>query len=166
MNQKYTGLKTALPGAMALFGCGMLLAAPAKSANQSDEAARLIREVQVSAQQVSAHAQDWAHLATTSQATWAAYDKQWNMIKPAMEELSLRLSRLEVLRSVLPQIQQDAIRSSQVLDREMTRDTHALEAMLTTHSKEPKNPAFRKHAGALWREAQQMAVTLKGAKRS
>lgn len=165
----FEGFRSAvrLSGMMLALG-GMLAAAPstatsAKSADESQEAARLLREVRIDARRIARHARRFEQLSMKPAVTWQSYDQQWNLIKPSMESMSMKLGRLEAMRGKLSPARQTAADHAETLLRQMERQTSELHALLNRNGVSLSAPAFKSHSARLAKSARQLAMAVKPA---
>jgi hypothetical protein len=149
-----------LVAAMLTFG-GVSMAAPASSklnATETREAAKLLKEVRSDAWHVNKHARRWEMLSEKQTPKWHAYDKQWNLIKPSVEDMNMKLHRLEALRASLTPAEQKAVDSGMPLAKDIAAQTHDLRMFLDhQYSKDLSNPAYKKTSEALAKDARELA---------
>ena len=163
---RYGSITWPLAAIVIFAGTGMAAPAagqPAGSSVQSREAARLLRDIRMDARQVRAHAWRWTMLTDTRTATWYKFDKQWNEIKPPVEDMSMKLVRLEDMSASLPPLEQKAIAESEPLVARIAGETHALRTELDksyTHLSNLSNPALKGNSKILARDAGQLVRTV------
>jgi hypothetical protein len=129
---------------------------PASPAQESRTAARLLRDIRMDSRQVRAHAWRWAMLTENQSATWYNFDRQWNEIKPPVEDMTINLVRLENMRANLPASEQKAIDGSKPLIAEIALESHGLRTDLDRYYNDlsnPLTPASNSDARVLARDA-------------
>jgi hypothetical protein len=151
---------------------GTAIAAPAESdaaatTQQAHEAASLLRSIRMDARQVRSHAWDWAMLTKDPSTSWYSYDRQWNQIKPAVEDMSIKLNRLEEMRAELSPWEQTATDRSKPLVTEIAWETHTLRTGLDKFYTDLGNlsvPAsFKGESSGLARDAGRLVRTVERA---
>jgi hypothetical protein len=145
-------------GLAALLGVGLLGAAPMAKAGESQQAEILLRGIRVEAQRVAVHARRFQELAMSPSTAWQAYDTQWNEIKPLTEGMSIKVARLEAMKTKLPEGQQKAVDGSQVLIARIDAGTHTLRTLLNENNGSIASRALRARATAVDREARQLST--------
>ncbi len=152
------------PMALILVFVGFGMAAPAASKPwKSREARRLLWEIRMDARQIRSHAYRWDMLTKSQNATWYKYDRQWRAIKPAVQDMSAKLSRLDQIESTLPRREQDAILASRPLAANIAGDSIDLRAAIGESYKDVydiSSTTFQKDSQALARDAGRLIRTL------
>jgi hypothetical protein len=166
---KNLGITGSVIAAMLVFG-GTLVAAPAasntKPAQQSREAAKLLKDIRMDAREVAKHAQRFETLSTKSTAKWQAFDTQWNEIKPSVEDMSMKLSRLQKMEASLPEGQQKAIENSEPLVRNIAGDTHDLYQLVDQGMTNLPRKQFKQESGELANAAHKLAQVTQSPKQA
>jgi hypothetical protein len=106
---------------------------PARCVGESHEAANLLRDIRMDARQVRAHAWQWTMLRKRQTGAWYNFDRQWNEIKPPVEDMSMKLVRLEDMKAKLPAWEQQAMDGSKRLMAQITAETHDIRAELDSY---------------------------------
>lgn len=146
--------------ALAMF-TGVAMAAPAPvqspmSTVESREGAKLLRDIRMDARQVRTHAWRSDMLAKRQTAMWYKFDRQWNEIKPPVEDMSIKLVRLQEMSANLPAWEQKAIADSQPLIARIASETHDYRTELNERPADlthPPKPALAGDARILARDA-------------
>jgi hypothetical protein len=129
---------------LAAWGGTAAAAAPAPEmaphVQESSTARRLLRDVRMDARQIRAHAWQWAILAKSHTANWYDFDRQWNEIKPSVEDMSMKLVQLEDMSPNLPVWEQKAIDSTKPLFSDISSETHSLRLELAGYYNDLSNP--------------------------
>jgi hypothetical protein len=91
---------------LSLGAMTMLLGTAAASTSASSSTAiRLLRDIKTDAAKIQSVAARWEGLTKTSGTTWLRYDRQWNEIKPAQEDMQIKLWRLEGMQAALSPVE-------------------------------------------------------------
>jgi len=135
--------------------------ATSKSPDESKRAGRLLRDIRSDAAQIQSAAAELDRLATTSGATWVQYDRQWNVMKPAEEDMQLRLARLEKMDANLSPAQRDELNQSRTLIQQIHARTHALRALLDQNGVQMNDSHFHLYAVSLKRDSSKLQRTVK-----
>jgi hypothetical protein len=136
---------------------------PASPAQEARTSAGLLRDIRMDARQVRAHAWQWAMLTKNQSAFWSNFDRQWNEIKPPVEDMSMKLVRLENMRASLPASDQKAIDASKPLIADIARETHGLRMELDRYYNDlsiPLTPASVSDARVLAQDAGRLVRTV------
>lgn len=118
------------------------------------ESARTVatdRVITADAMQVRQAAQQLNHLTQSSAATWLDYDRQWNEIKPSVEDMQSKLDHLEATAA------HSNFNEEKRLVGEISGCTHELYQLLNQPGVQTTNPKFADYARTLSREAQNLA---------
>ena len=145
-----------------LFGSAVLVQAANTSrsgVNEAHVAARLIRDLKADAIQVRSAAMLLDTLTKNPSATWLDYDRQWNEIKPSVEDMQMKLVRLEGMQSAISAAERQEIDQSKVLIEEIQGRTHQLRTLLDEPGVRTTDPKFKAYARSLSREASQLERT-------
>ena len=125
----------------------------ARTGDELQTATRLLRDIKTDAMQVQSAASELEHLAKNSGATWPEYDRQWNEIKPAQEDMDIKLWRLESMQAKLsPAERQELERSKPMIEHIQSR-THELRALLDKPGVTTTDAKFKVYATSLRNEA-------------
>lgn len=134
-----------------------VLAQPAASSgqtkNESQETARLLRDVRADAMQVRSAAAQLDHLTRSPGAQWVEYDRQWNEIKPPVEDMQMKLARLETMHAAISPAERQELAQSKLLIQEIQSRTHELRALLDKPGVQTKDAHFDRYARYLRSEA-------------
>ena len=138
-----------------LFSAGTVStqAASLKAEDQHRDAAGLLREIKADAAQVRSAAMRLNALTRASNVKWLEYDKQWNEIKPAVEDMDMKLTRLERMQSALAPAERDDMNKCRPLIQEIRSDTHELRTLLDQPGVQLTDKNFHAEARGLLREA-------------
>ncbi len=139
-----------------LAGSALALEAASTSTNigdQSKQAARLLRDIKTDAAQVRSAAARWDSLAESSGAKWMDYDRQWNEIKPSVENMQTKLARLETMQSALSPAERTELDQTKPLIAEVQSRTHQLLTLLDKPGVQTTDAKFKTYARSLRSEA-------------
>lgn len=158
-------------------------------ANHSQSVSRLLSDVKTDAQHVRGVADHFDQLtknpsaistsanlsnanATTSPNAWAitasernfnpaweAYDRQWNEIKPVLEDMQLKMARLDSMESSATPAERTQIDQAKKLVGEMQARMHRVHELLNQQNVQTTDPAFHRDARQLRTEAASLAKT-------
>jgi hypothetical protein len=161
---------------LAITGCvaaalvalpGISLAAEShapQATRETREASRLLKGIAADAHHIRAHARKVEKLQASSHATYKAYDRQWNDIKPNVEDMSLKFSRLENMRATVLPWQQAAIDRSAPEVKEIAGNLTEFRTYLNTSGISMTSPMFKTYGERLSKEASELSQTVKQAK--
>lgn len=145
--------------AMSITGAA-LLAGPLLAAQAPQQTAdRLLSQMKSEAQNVQMHANQLERLAKETNAKWAEFDQQWNEIKPAQEDLQVRLNRLESMRASLNDSQQKELDGCKTAVEQISSRTRELLKMMDQPQADLTSHQFRVDAQDLVKDAQTVAHT-------
>ena len=130
---------------------------------QSREADRLLRDIRSDARQVRTHAWRWDRLSINGTATWQQSDRQWNQIKPAVEDMQIKLGRIEAMLATLPAWERSTIASTRPLVDLIARNTHDLRVMLDKPNVNLTSTRSQRRSGSLAVEAGRLVRTERSA---
>jgi hypothetical protein len=156
MSCKHIGRAGMCAGTMMLLALPVLAQTAASSGqnkNESQETGRLLRDVRSDAMQVRSAAAQWEHLTTSSDAKWVEYDRQWNEIKPAVEDMQMKLARLETMHAGISPAERQELDQSKLLVSEIRSRTHELRALLDKPGVQTKDAHFNRYSRYLRSEA-------------
>jgi hypothetical protein len=152
-------MKSTLIVAM-LLGLGFLAcaaspattAAAAKEADQP-KAVRYLRDIRADAAQIQSSAAHLNELAASSGATWIEYDRQWNLIDPVVEDMKIKLARLETMQSALSPAERTEVDQSKPLVGEIQSRTRQFLTLLDTPGVQTSDGKFKACASSLKNDA-------------
>lgn len=127
-------------------------AAAAKGADQP-KAARYLRDIRADAAQIQSTAAHLDELAASTGATWIEYDREWNLIKPSVEDMQLKLARLETMQSALSPAERAEVDQSKPLVGEIQNRTHQFLTLLDTPGVQTSDTKFKAYASSLKNDA-------------
>ena len=126
---------------------------------ESRRAARLLRHIRADAMKVRSAASELELLTKNSSATWLEYDRQWNEIKPAQEDMEVKLWRLESIQAKLSPADAKELEQSKPMIQQIQRRTHELRALLDEPDIQTTNVKFKAYASILRSEAGKLEHT-------
>lgn len=146
---------------------GVVMAAPtttaAKPTAEAREVSKLLGDIAADARAVRVQARQIEKLARRPAPTYQAYDKHWNEMKPKVEEVSLKLDRLEKIRGSALPWQQQAIDRSALLINQISSNTEKLRTFLNEHGTNLSDPMFKTYGQTLARGAHELAMSVRPA---
>lgn len=122
-------------------------------------AARLLREIRVDAEQVRSAAARLDGLTKSSSVSWIDYDRQWNEIKPAQEDMEIKLGRLERIQAALSPEERKQLDQSKPMIGQIQLRTHELRVLLDKPGVQTGDSEFKTYAISLRRAASQLGRT-------
>lgn len=128
----------------------------AHAVDQSKQAARLLRDIKADAVSVRTAAMGLDTLTASSAARWLDYDRQWNEIKPSVEDMQIKLARLEPMKSALSPAERTELDQSKPVIGEIQNRTHQLFTLLGTPGVQTKDAKFKAYASSLKNEADKL----------
>jgi hypothetical protein len=141
---------------MALLGSALALQAASTSTtvgDQSTQASRLLRDIKADAVQVRSDAARVDTMAANSNTTWMDYDRQWNVIKPCVEDMQMKLARLERIQSSLSPAERTDLDQVKSLVGEIQSGTHQFLTLLDKPGVQTSDARFKTYASSLRSEA-------------
>src|SRR5579864_3198881 len=121
-------------GTMMMFAGSAVLAQAAastsKASNESNSSARLLRDVHSDAVHVQTAAAKLDQLAQNPNATWIDYDRQWNIMKPCVEDMVIRIARLEKMEANVSAAEKTEIDQAKTGVQAIQARVHALRKLL------------------------------------
>jgi hypothetical protein len=141
---------------MALLGSALALQAASTSTNvgdQSKQASRLLREIKADAVQIRSDAARLNTMAANSNTTWMDYDHQWNVMKPCVEDMQMKLARLERIQSSLSPAERTDLDQMKPLVGEIQSRTHEFLMLLDKPGVQTSDARFKTYASSLRNEA-------------
>ena len=154
------GLK--MLSAIAIFSGALIAQAgslPPKAGAESNQAARLMKEIKANAKQIQTSASNLEKLAKTRDAKWQDYDQQWNLIKPAQERINLAMQRLEGMQASLSPAERQTIDQTKRDVQAIAGATHDLWVRLGQPKVDLKTPALNADARRLDKAARELGKT-------
>jgi hypothetical protein len=145
-----------------LFGSAVLTqAAPptAKVADQSKRVERLFRDIRDDAVQVRSAATRLDALTKSSNATWLDYDRQWNEIKPSVEDMQMKWAQLETMQAAISPAERNELEQSKLMIEQIQGRTHQLRILLDEPGVQTNDAKFQVYARGLRNEAGQLQRT-------
>lgn len=125
-------------------------------ANESKKAGWLLKDIRTDAVQVRSAAAKLDNLAHSADAQWADYDQQWNEIKPSVEDMQIKLYRLDAMKTQLTPSEQKELAQSQRLIEGIQSRTRELRILMDQPGFEVNNARFKMYAHSLHRDAIQL----------
>ena len=147
------GAATILLGTAALARTG---SPSTKSADEPRIAARLLRDIKTDAVQVQSAASELEHLTRNSGATWLEYDRQWNEIKPAQEDMDIKLWRLESMQAKLSPAEREELEKTKPMIERIQSRTRELRALLDKPGVSTTDSTFKVDAVGLRNDARNL----------
>lgn len=120
----------------------------------------LLQEIKADAQTVETHATELGQLAMDPNTKWAQLNQKWNEIKPAQEELQMKIRRLESMRASLSAQQRKALDQSKGPVRLISTRTRELYRLMNRPGVDlTASPRFHSYAQSLSENADTLAST-------
>jgi hypothetical protein len=148
---------------MVLLGSALVLQAASTSTNVSDQskqASRLLREIKADAVQIRSDAAQLNTIAANSNTTWMDYDHQWNVLKPCVEDMQMKLARLERIQSSLSATERTELDQVKPLVGEIQTETHQFLALLDQPGVQTSDSHFKVYASSLRSEANKLQTVV------
>jgi hypothetical protein len=148
---------------MALLGSALALQAASTSTNtvdQSKQASRLLREIRADAIQIKSDAARLNTMAANSNTTWMDYDHQWNVMKPRVEDMQMKVARLERIQSSLSAAGRTDLEQMKPLIGEIQSGTHQFLTLLDKPGVQTTDARFKTYASSLRNEAGKLQTTV------
>lgn len=161
MKSKYRGHLGLWLGTVLLGSAVLTQAAPptAKVQDQSTKVARLFRDIREDAVQVHSAAARLDASTKSPNATWLDYDRQWNEIKPSVEDMQMKLARLETMQAAISPAERKELDQSKLMIEEIQGRTHQLRVLLDKPGVQTNDAEFKTYARGLRNEAGQLERT-------
>jgi hypothetical protein len=121
--------------------------------DSSKRAARLLRQIKADALAVRSAAAQLDSLTEGSGARWLDYDLQWNEIKPSVEDMQMKLARLETMQSALSPAERTDLNQIKPLIGEVQSRTHQFITLLDAPGVQTSGAKFKTYARSLRGEA-------------
>jgi hypothetical protein len=128
----------------------------AKTTDESQKAAQLLRDIKADAMQVQSAASRLDGLTKTSGATWLEYDRQWNEIKPAQEDMEMKMWRLERMQANISPAERQKLDQAKPMIGEIQLRTHELRTLLDQPGVQTSNVKFKTYARGLRNNASKL----------
>jgi len=145
-----------------LFGSAVLVqAAPSitKTGDESKKVSQLFRDIRADAIQVRSAATRLDSLTKNSGAKWLDYDRQWNEVKPAVEDMQMKLARLEAMQAAISPAERKQLDQSKLTIEEIQSRTHQLRTLLDKPGVQTNDARFQSYAHYLRNEAGELETT-------
>jgi len=147
------GTITLLVGSMAVVHAA---SSSAKAGDESKKAAQLFRDIRTDAVKVRTAAARLDTLSASPASNWLDYDSQWNEIMPSVEDMQMKLARLETLKAAISPAEHAELDQSKRLIDEIQSRTHQLRVLLDKPGVQTSDPRFRTYSRSLRNEAQRL----------
>lgn len=128
----------------------------AKAGDESKKAAQLFRDIRADAVKVRTAAARLDTLSASPASKWLDYDRQWNEIMPSVEDMQMKLARLETLLAAISPAEHAALDQSKSLIVEIQSRTHQLRLLLDRPGVQTSDPRFKTYSRSLRNEAQKL----------
>jgi hypothetical protein len=145
-------------GTLIFLTAAVAPAAP-KTPVQSSRGAALLREIKADAAQVQSAAAKLGVLTKNPNASWMDYDRQWNLIKPQVEDMQIKLAALENLQAGLSPAERTELDQCKTAIQQIQSSTHALRMLLDKPGVRTSNKEFKAYASSLQHEAANIGHT-------
>jgi hypothetical protein len=151
----WLGAMTMLSGSVAVVQAASpsSTSSSASGVDGSQKAARLLRDIKADALEVRSAAAHFDSLAESAGAKWIDYDRQWNEIKPPVEDMQIKLRLLEAKQSALSPAQRTELDQSKLLIEKIQSTTHQFFTLLETSGVQTSDVRFKTYARSLRNEA-------------
>jgi hypothetical protein len=126
---------------------------PVNSVDRSKQAVRLFRDLKVDAVTVRSAAARLDGLTQSAGANWLDYDRQWNEIKPSVEDMQIKLARLETMQAALSSNELTELNQTKPVIAEIQSRTRQFLTLLNTPGVQVSDAKFRACARSLRNEA-------------
>ncbi len=151
-------------GAMTmLFGSAIVVQAASSSTpsrvngiDRSKQSARLLREIKADAEAVRSGATHLDNLAESASAKWSDFDRQWNEMAPSVEDMQIKLARLETMQSALTPAERTEVDRTKPLVQAIQSRTNRFLTLLDTPGVPTTDAKFKAYARSLRNEANQI----------
>lgn len=130
--------------------------APAQASGGAAKAERDFKAIQADAVHVRTAALGLEKVVKQAGVKWVDCDAQWNMLKPPVEDMDIRLARLNTVKSSLTPAQQAEVDQAAKLVQSIRSRTHELRALLDKSGVKPTDPMFTTYGRDLATEARQL----------
>ena len=147
---------------MMLLGSMAVVQAASSSARTGDEskkAARLLRDISADAVKVRSAAARLDTLTVGPASKWLDYDRQWNEIMPSVEDMQMKLARLDTMQAAISPAEHAEVDQSKRLIEEIQGRTHQLRMLLDKPGVQTSDPRFKTYSKSLRKEAQELEKT-------
>jgi hypothetical protein len=126
--------------------------APA-NVDQSKRAARLLRDISADGMAITSVAARMDSLAQNGNAKWTDYDRHWNEIAPSVEDMRMKLGRLEAMESSLSPAERMELDQCKPLIGEIQSRTRQFNTLLNTPGVQTSDTRFKTYSRSLRNEA-------------
>jgi hypothetical protein len=150
------GTMTMLLGSMAVVQAA---SSSAKAGDESKKTAQLFRDIRADAVKVQTAAARLDTLSASPASKWLDYDRQWNEIMPSVEDMQMKLARLEKMQAAISPAEQAELDQSKSLIVEIQSRTHQLRMLLDKPGVQTSDPRFKTYSRSLKNEAQKLEKT-------
>jgi hypothetical protein len=145
---KWTGI-----GAMLL---GSVVAIQAASTSTTQKAETLLREINTDSMAVRSVAAGLDRLAENGGAKWIDYDRQWNEIAPSVEDMQMKLARLEAMQSSLTPAERTELDQRRPLIGEIRSMMQQFVTLLNMPGVQTSDARFKTYARSLRNDADKL----------
>ena len=149
----WLGTMTMLLGSMAVVQAA---SSSAKAGDESKKAAQLFRDIRTDAVKVRTAAARLDTLSASPASKWLDYDRQWNEIMPSVEDMQMKLDRLETLQAAISPAEHAELDQSKSLIAEIQSRTHQLRVLLDEPGVQTSDPRFKTYSRSLRNEVQKL----------
>jgi hypothetical protein len=152
----WIGTMTMLLGSLAVVQAA---SSSAKAGDESKKAAQLFRDIRADAVKVRTAAARLDTLTTNSGSKWLDYDRQWNEIMPSVEDMQLKLARLETMQAAISSAEHAELDQNKRLIADIQSRTQELRTLLDKPGVQTSDPRFKTYSRSLRNEAQKLEKT-------
>ena len=152
----WLGTMTMLLGSMAVVQAA---SSSAKVGDEAQKTARLFRDIRADAVKVRSAAMRLDTLTDNRGSKWLDYDGQWNAIMPSVEDMQMKLARLETMQAGISPAERAELDQNKRLVEEIQSRTHQLRMLLDKSGVQTSDPRFKTYSRSLRNEAQKLEKT-------
>ncbi len=152
----WLGAMTMLLGSVVSIQAASTASSSNNGADSSKRATRLLRQIKADALAVRSAAAQLDSLTEGSSARWLDYDRQWNEIKPSVEDMQMKLARLETMQSALSPAERTDLNQIKPLIGEIQSRTHQFITLLDIPGVQTGDAKFKTYARSLRSEADKL----------
>ena len=124
------------------------------TAQETQKADRLFREMNADAQQIDSHATQLEQLARNPTTQWAEFVQEWTDIAPAQVMLESHMWGLDEMRASLSDVQRTALDQTKRAAAAISARTHRLRKLIGGHGSHLNFARLRSNAEALAENAE------------
>jgi hypothetical protein len=124
-----------------------------QAADESKTAVQLFKAIGADAVQVRSAAASLNKMTADPAATWEQYDRQWNQIQPAVEDMQIRIARLEKMETAISPAERADVERSKQLIQQIRNRTRDFLALLDKPGVQTMDARFKTYAKSLLSEA-------------